>query len=101
MVEEKEKPTVEEMIEAYRQYCERVDEALKKAGGVRVDFSKQPSPYWRTVRLSRLRSLLLSAAMLLLMFILSTPYASAMNYQTDITPQVAAVEAMLNNAGGI
>lgn len=97
MVEEKGKPTVEEMIEAYRQHGERIDEALKKAGGVRVDFSKLPPPYWYTVRLSRLRSLLLSAVVLLFFFVLSVPYASAMNYHTDITPQVAAVDAMLNN----
>ena len=91
------KPTVDEMIEAYRQYSVRIAEALKKAGGVRVDFSKLSPPYWRTVKLSRLRALLLSAVMLLFFFGLSIPYASAMNYHTDITSQVVAVETMLNN----
>ena len=101
MVEEKGKPTIEEMLEAYRQHCERMDEAFKKAGGVRVDFSKMPPSYWRTVRVSRQYALLLSALLLLLLFGLSVPYASAMNYHADVTPQVAAVEAMLNNVQGI
>lgn len=101
MVEEKGKPTIEEMLEAYHQHCERMDEAFKKTGGVRVDFSKLPTPYWRTVRLSRLRTLLLSTVVLLLFWGLSMPYASAMNYHADVTPQVAAVEAMLNNVQGI
>ncbi len=95
MEESKAKPTVDEMIEAYRQYSMRIDEALKKAKRVSVDFSKLPPPYWRTVRLSRLRSLLFSAVMLLFFFGLSIPYARAMNYRTDITPQVVAVDTLL------
>ena len=96
-MEESNKPSVEEMVEAYRQYSVRIDEAFKKTGGVKVDFAKLPPPYWHTVRLSRVRDLLISAAVFLIMFVLSSPYARAMNYQPDITSQVAAVETMLNN----
>ena len=99
MVEEKVKPTVDEMIEAYRQRSARIDEALKKAGVTRVDFGKMPLPYWLIVRMSRRRTLSVSAAVLLLLFILSTPYASARNYQADITAQVAIVETILNSQG--
>ena len=95
MVEENRKPTVEEMLEAYRQYSERIDETFRKTGGVKVDFTKLPPSYRHIVRMSRVRALSLSAVALLLLFLLSTPYASAMNYKTDVTSQVAMVEAML------
>ena len=97
MDQEKRKPTLEEMFESYRQYSMRIDEACKKAGGVQVDFTKLPTPYRHIVRKSRVRTLLVSAIVLLFSFLFSAPYASAMNYQTDITRQVAIIEEMHNN----
>ena len=41
-MKEKDSPTVEEMIAAYRQHCRRIEEACCQYKPVRVDFSALP-----------------------------------------------------------
>ena len=94
-MEEKNKPSVEEMFEAYSRYSRRIDEAFRQCPPIRVDFDKMPLRR-RKVSRGRLQSLVV--AMILVVLCLSTiPHTYAMSPGADHVGTRAIVEFMLNN----
>lgn len=96
-MKEKNKPTVEEMVEAYRQYSGRVDGLCRQLPSPKVSFTQLQPPYWRSVVLSRVGSSALAAVLAVLVWVLPIPQAIALNADVDYVASVELIETMLNN----
>ena len=93
---EERKPTVEEMIEAYRQYSARIEEVCLR-NPVRVDFTKLPPPYRRTLVSSRVRTISLAAVAMLLLVVLPKPSAGATPAPVEYAASVETIDTMIIN----
>lgn len=97
-MEEKDKPTVEEMIAAYRQHCRRIEEACCQYKPVRMDFSALPLNR-RMMVAGWLRMVAAALAVVSILFVLVWPvsdvYAESLN--TAHTDEIEIVKYMLKS----
>ena len=96
-MKEKNKPTVEEMIEAYRQYSRRIDEICRQLPPPKVDFTKLPPPYRHSVVVNRVCSSVLAAVVALVMWISPIPRGITLNADVDCVASVESIETILKN----
>ena len=96
-MEEKNKPTIDEMIEAYRQYSRRIDELCRQLPPPKVDFTKLPPPYRHRAMSGRIKTLSFAAVVALILLLLPLPDAMALNRGVNYDASVEAVGIMISS----
>jgi len=94
-MEKEEKPTLEEMFEAYRRYASTMDRKLAEGGAERPTVA-DTSMLRHTARMGTVRTLVaVAAALLIIIFVLPAPSAHATNLTADWQTETEAITRIL------